>query len=282
MVCNLRRAGHGVVVFDVRAQRQAACVAAGCVGAAGGKVVVDQAEIVLTSLPSSAVLAGVADEFLVPNARPGQVFIDLGTTAVAETRRLADALAAKGAYLIDAPVSGGPQGAERRALHIFVGGDRRTAARVLPILHVLGEPERVVWCGTSGAGQLVKGVNQLAMGLGVAACLEALSYAVGGGVELPAILQAMDGQEPWRRHFAAVARLAAEGRGDSADIKYPELHLFLEEARAHGRPLPLTQALYEFCRGENSQFRDSMNRPTPSLWRTLATRRLGPETETPA
>lgn len=275
MARNLQRAGYQVVVFDVRPERREACRASGCVATADEKAVVGQAEIVMTCLPSSAVLVAVAEAHLLPNARPDQVFVDLGTTAVAETRRLGAAMAAKGARLVDAPVSGGPYGAEHATLHVFVGGEAEPVARVLPVLRVLGEPERVVWCGAGGAGQLVKGVNQLAMGLGAAACLEAIAYAARAGVEMAPILQALDGQEPWRRQFAAVARQILEGRADSVDTKFPELHLFLEEAHSQGRALPLTEALYEFCRNEEFRFRDSMNRPTPSLWSALSSRGSG-------
>ncbi len=270
MARNLQRAGYRVVVFDVRPEPRAACSAAGCIAAADEMAVVEAAEIVMTSLPSSAAFVAVAEAQLEPNARPGQVFADLGTTAVAETRRLGAALAARGASLVDAPVSGGPRGAEQARLHVFVGGAAEPVSRVLPVLRVLGEPERVVWCGASGAGQLVKGVNQLAMGLGAAACLEAIAYAARAGVEMTPILQAMDGQEPWRRQFAAVARQVVEGRADTVDTKFAELHLFLEEAHAQGRALPLTEALYECCRNQECRFRDSMNRPTPSLWGALA------------
>lgn len=276
MARNLQRAGHRVIAFDLRRPQLEACVAAGCSAVDSEAMVVAQAEIVLTSLPSSAVFLGVAEDHLLPNARRDQLFIDLGTTAPAQIRRLADAFAAKGAALVDAPVSGGPNGAERASLHVFVGGDPDAVERSLPVLHILGAPDHVVVCGPSGAGQLVKGVNQLAMGLGAAAALEALSYAVTAGIGPTAILQAVGGDEPWRKHFAGIARQVAEGRGENVFVKFPELPLFLDEAHAQDVCLPLTEALYAFCRKGDCRFRDNMNRVTVSFWHELVTQAQEP------
>ena len=115
--------GYSLTAYDPRAERLEACVSAGAGAAGSAAEVVARSEIVITSLPSSAVFVQVAEEDLLPNAQPGQVFIDMGTTEAAETRRLAAEFAWKGAALLDAPVSRGSRGAEAGTLRIFVGGD---------------------------------------------------------------------------------------------------------------------------------------------------------------
>jgi 3-hydroxyisobutyrate dehydrogenase-like beta-hydroxyacid dehydrogenase len=272
MCRNLVKAGYSVTCFDIDPARVAACVDAGATRAGSSPEVVEGAEIVLTSLRSSAIWVQVAETDLVPNARAGQVFIDLGTVAPPETRRLAQAFREKGAWPIDSPVSGGPHGSETGTLRMFVGGEEEVVRRCRPILEVLGEPQRVVYCGPSGAGQVVKGVNQLAMGLADAAYLEAIAFGVRAGVDPAAIRQAVGGDEGWRNHFAMLAQRVADGKAEHSWVKFPELPYFLSEAAERATALPLTQALFEFCDAGDKSYADNMGRQTVSFWAELINR----------
>jgi 3-hydroxyisobutyrate dehydrogenase-like beta-hydroxyacid dehydrogenase len=269
MARNLCRACYRVVGYDPNAPRLAECEGAGLAPAQSVAEVVTRSEVVLTSLRSSEVWVEVAEGELVPNARPGQVFIDMGTVAPPQTRRIAAMFAAKGAALIDAPVSGGPGGAQAGTLRIFVGGDAEVVESVRPLLEILGDPERIVYCGPSGAGQVVKGCNQLAMGLADAAYMEALSFGVRQGIDPLAIAQGVGGGEPWREHFAGLARRIAAGKADECYVKHPELPYFLEEANDKGLPMPLMRALYAFSLGGTKSNLDNMGRPTVAFWREL-------------
>ena len=273
MAHNLLNAGYRLTGYDVNPAAVETIVAAGARMAFGAAEVVQQSEIVLTSLPSSAIFEAVAEEHLLPPAQPGQVFIDLGTTEAGFTRLLATRLAEKGATLIDAPVSGGGAGAQAGTLRMFIGGEEGVVTQCRPIFEVLGEPERVVFCGSSGSGQVVKGVNQLAMGLGVAAYLEAMAYGVQGGAEPAAMLQAVGGDEAWRAHFAQIARRVVEGEAEGLVVKFPELPYFLDEAQAQGMNLPLTESLFNFLDPLPRDWLDNMNRPTVSFWHALLHRR---------
>jgi len=272
MVLNLLHAGYSVVAYDKTAERVAACADAGAVGAGSEEAVVERADVVMTSLPSSAVFVSVAEEHLVSRAREGQMFIDLGTTEAPETRRLAGEFARRGASLLDVPVSGGRQGSETGSLRMFVGGDPEAARQAMPLLHVLGDPERVVYCGPSGAGQVVKAVNQLAMGLADAAYLEAVAFGVRSGAPPDAIAQAVGGDEGWRGQFGRIARRVAAGHGDDVLVKFPELRYSLAEAQTSGFSAPLLRALYAFCCQGEQAWRDNMGRPRPSLWHELMNR----------
>ena len=272
MAGKLLKAGYPLVCFDVNRERIALCAAEGAVAAESVEGAGEECDFVLTSLPSSEVFVEVAGGSLLPRARAGQVFVDLGTTTPPDTRRLAAAFEAKGAALVDAPVSGGPEGARRGNLHIFVGGPPSVVERCMPILRVLGDEERIVCCGPSGCGQVVKGVNQLAMGLGAAAYLEAAAFGVLAGVSAEALLRAVGGDESWRKHFASIAGQVARGKGEQILVKFPELPYFLQEAEAKGIRLPLTEALYSFCKSGERKFRDNMNRATVSYWHELLTR----------
>ena len=268
MARNLLRAGYAVRAYDTQPERVAAC---GAAGAAAPDEVVAQTEIVCLSLPSSDAFVRVAEETLLLNARPGQVFIDFGTTTPPETRRVAGALAAAGVDLLDAPVSGGEAGAQKAELRMFVGGDAATFERCLPLLAAVAGRDGITYCGPSGAGQVVKGVNQLAMGLGAAAYLEAVAFGVRARVD-PAVLRAAvggtGGTGHWREHLDTVAARVAQGHGDQLGVKFRELPYFLREAREQGFSLPLTETLYTVCdAGERVVVDD--NRPAPSFWHEL-------------
>ena len=269
MAKNLHNAGYPLIGYDIDAAK---CDALAATGATAGKdtpEVVNNSDVVMTSLRSSDIFCTVAEGHLIPNARDGQVFIDLGTSEVEKTRDIATAFAGKGATLIDAPVSGGPNGSETGTLRIFVGGDAAVVEKCRPILEVLGEPQYVVYCGPSGSGQIVKGVNQLAMGLGDAAFMEAMAFGVCAGVDPEAIRNVVGMGDGWRGQFDRIAKRILDGEGKTLVIKYPELPYFLAAAKSHGFEIPLTEALYEFCKKGNYEMFDNMNRPSRSFWRTL-------------
>ena len=269
MAKNLHNAGYPLIGYDIDAAKCEALAAAGAIAGKDTVEVVRNSDVIMTSLRSSDVFCSVAAQHFISNAREGHVFIDLGTTEVERTRELATAFAEKGATLIDAPVSGGPHGSETGTLRIFVGGDAVVVEQCRPILEVLGEPKYVVYCGPSGAGQIVKGVNQLAMGLGDAAFMEAMAFGVCAGVDPNAIREAVGMGDGWRGQFDSIAKRIVDGEGKTLVVKYPELPYFLAAAKASGFEIPLTEALYEFCKNGNYAMFDNMNRPSRSFWRTL-------------
>ena len=269
MAKNLHNAGYPLIGYDIDAAKCTALAATGATVGQDTAEVVRNSDVVMTSLRSSDVFCSVAEQHLIPNAREGHVFIDLGTTEVERTREFAEAFTERGAALIDAPVSGGPHGSETGTLRIFVGGDAAIVEKCRPILEILGEPKYVVYCGPSGSGQIVKGVNQLAMGLGAAAYMEAMAFGVCAGVDPKAIREVVGMGDGWRGEFDSIAKRIIDGGGETLVVKYPELPYFLAAAEASGFEIPLTEALYEFCKNGNYEMFDNMNRPSRSFWRTL-------------
>jgi 3-hydroxyisobutyrate dehydrogenase-like beta-hydroxyacid dehydrogenase len=273
MARNLVRAGYAVIGFDLDAARVAAHVKAGGAAGASAADVARRCDVVLTSLPTSETFVRVAEAALLPHARPGQTIIDVGTTTVTETRRLAAALAARGAALIDAPVSGGPGGAAAGTLVVFVGGDDEPAiARSRGVLACIGDPKQVHRAGGSGMGQVLKGVNQLAMGLVDAAYLEAVAFGVVCGADPKLIADAVGGDAGFRVRLRQVAEKASAGEADRMGVKWGQLAYYLGEARARGHELPISDALFRFCEnGERTVL--EANRPSPSFWVELMKRR---------
>lgn len=277
MARQMLSAGYPLIAFDIDNERLDAVVLHGAAPAESAADAVRRADIVMTSLRSSEIFVEVADQSLVPNARAGQMFIDLGTTTPPEARRIAAALEERGAALLDVPVSGGPPGCENGNLRMFAGGDRATYDKCRPILEILGEPRRVVYCGPSGMGQVVKAVNQLTMGLPLASYMEAIAFGVRAGADPEAIRDGVGGDDGWRKDFESAARMIFDGRYNELYIKFPELHYFLREAREKGFPMPMTQALFEFCDAGERIMVDNMKRPAASFWHELVTRSAAEE-----
>ena len=121
------------------------------------------------------------------------IVIDMSSISPVATRRLAARVAEQGGTMLDAPVSGGEVGAINATLSIMVGGDEAAFTRVKPILSAMGNPERIVYIGASGAGQTCKICNQVAIGGALAGVSEALALAKKAGVDAARVRQALLG-----------------------------------------------------------------------------------------
>ncbi|TVQ23012.1 MAG: NAD(P)-dependent oxidoreductase [Spirochaetaceae bacterium] len=266
----LARGGYDLVVYDIDPARAAPLVATGGAVAAAADIadLCSRADSVILSLPSSRVTVDVIEHQIAPASRSGTTVIDMGTTTVRETRRLHALLAARGVALVDAPVSGGTAGAAKGELFVFVGGDKPAVDASWPTLQALGGG-RLTHCGPSGAGQVTKAVNQLAMGLVDAAFIEAVAFGVNGGVDAATLKEAVGGESGWRAHLAQIAGRVADGDGDANDVKYAEFAYFLDFAHSQDFPAPMLDALHAYMSQFPETARDNMNRPYPPLWSAL-------------
>jgi 2-hydroxy-3-oxopropionate reductase len=148
------------------------------------------AEVCLMMLQDSTAVNEVL-ELLEPHLSGGQVVLDMGSSNPTHSKIHAQRLASKGIGWVDAPVSGGPEGAASGSLAIMAGGIKENVERVRPILKVLGQ--NVVHVGTAGMGHMVKVVNQLVVGLTIEAVAEALTLAEKSGVDPSVVQQALKG-----------------------------------------------------------------------------------------
>lgn len=147
------------------------------------------AETLLLMLADSVAVSAVLEQ-LSSHLRPGQVVLDMGTSDPDDSRLRARRLKARGIGWVDAPVSGGPEGAQNASLAIMAGGDPPDYARVKPILEALGRPTYV---GEAGAGHTAKVINQLIVGLYIEAVAEALLLAERQGLEPRKLQEALQG-----------------------------------------------------------------------------------------
>ncbi len=191
MVRNLLAAGHPVVAWNRSPQRLARAAEAGAQAVDSPAQVAARASVVIICVTASADVEEVVlgPGGVVEGVQPGSIVVDMSTISPAVTRRISSALAERDVALLDAPVSGGEQGAEGGTLSIMVGGAAETLARVRPLLEVLGST--VTHCGPVGAGQTVKLCNQVAVCLNNLAMAEALLLCAGSGVDPGVMLEAI-------------------------------------------------------------------------------------------
>ncbi len=220
-------------------------VEAGARAAANPTEIAAGASVVITMLPDTPDVERVVEGpgGLVEALRPGTLVIDMSSISPVATRRLAERVASKGGALLDAPVSGGEIGAVSGTLSIMVGGDADAFARAQPILSAMGNPERIVHVGESGAGQVCKVCNQMAIGGALAGVSEAFALARKAGVDAGRVRQALLGG------FAASRVLDVHGErmlagnykpGFRAALYQKDLRIANETAQAHAVAIPAT------------------------------------------
>ncbi len=243
MALHVHRAGHELAVWARRPASVADLPARVCASPAElGRC----CEVVFTVITSSADVEGVAlgQNGLIEGMAPGSVLVDCSTIAPDAARRIADRLGEKGIAMLDAPVSGGVQGAIDATLAIMAGGEAEVLERVRPLLACLGQ--RIVHVGPNGAGQVAKACNQMIMVAAIQATAEAMQLASAAGVDRGKVRQALAGgsagsrvldvmgERMVRRDFAA---------GIEARLHHKDFGLVLEAARQSGVAVPLTAAV---------------------------------------
>ena len=183
MVANLQKAGYSVVVNDARREAAERCLAAGGTWADTPRAVAEQSDVIFSCLPSLAVIETVAlgPDGILAGIRPGCAYFETSTNSRELLLSLYAAFAEKDAHVLDAPISGGALGAERGRLAIWVGGDKASFDRYLPILRAMGN--RPVHVGALGAGLVTKIVHNCASQSMQAALAEVFVLGVKAGAE---------------------------------------------------------------------------------------------------
>ena len=159
MAANLQKAGHDLVVHDLRRAAAEPYLAAGAVWADSPRAVAEASEVVFTSLPGPPEVEAVAlgDNGLLSGMSRGKAYFDLSTNSPTMVRKINAAFAERDVYMLDSPVSGGPRGARTGKLALWVGGDEQIFNRFKPVLDAMGDKARYV--GPIGAGSVAKLVH---------------------------------------------------------------------------------------------------------------------------
>lgn len=243
MAQHLARAGHELFVWARRPESVGDLPATFCATPAElGRC----CEVVFTVITSSADVESVAlgQAGLIEGMAAGTVLVDCSTIAPEAARQIALKLGEKGIHLLDAPVSGGEQGAIDATLAIMVGGDAAVLERVRPLLNCLGQ--RIVHIGPNGAGQVAKACNQMIMVAAIQAVAEALHLAAASGLDCSKVHQALAGGSAASRVLDVMGERMVKrdfSAGIEARLHHKDFGLALAAARETGVPMPLAAAV---------------------------------------
>jgi 3-hydroxyisobutyrate dehydrogenase-like beta-hydroxyacid dehydrogenase len=250
MAANLQKAGHELVVHDLRRAAAEPFLAKGAVWANSPRQVAEQTEIVFTSLPVPADVESVAlgPSGLIEGMRPDAALFDMSTNSVTMVRKISAAFAEKNLYMLDSPVSGGPSGAASGKMAIWVGGDEQIFNRHKSVLDAMGD--QAAYIGPIGAGSIAKLVHNCTSAVLGVALAEVFTMGIKAGVDpvdlWAAVRQGATGRV---RTFDRLGNKFLTGQHDPADFALRLLHkdvgLAVGLGREVGVPMRLANMTYE-------------------------------------
>jgi 3-hydroxyisobutyrate dehydrogenase len=253
MVLNLLRAGHSVTVYNRTYAKTAdfieqskdsidTALLQALQAATSAQQAAKAVDIVITCVSDSPDVEAVVlgESGVISGARPGTLVIDMSTISPEVTRQIAQALAEKHIHMLDAPVSGGSEGAAQGTLSIMVGGEAAQVARAMPVLAAMGST--ITHVGPIGAGQTTKAINQIIAAGTYWSVAEGMSLGLKAGLDMDKVVQAVG-------NGAASSWGLTHRSGNMINNRYPlgfrvrlhqkDLKIALETARELGLPLPM-------------------------------------------
>ncbi len=256
MARNLLRAGFPLVVWNRTASRMEPLVEAGARPADSPAHLASQCDIIITCVSDTPDVQEVilGEQGVIHGARPGSLVIDTSTISPTATQQIATRLQEKGVHMLDAPISGGSEGAAKGTLSIMVGGDEADFQRALPVLQAMGQ--RITLVGGHGAGQTVKLMNQILVVGHALAMSEAFMFGQAAGVNLHKALEAVEAGAAgsWMLSHRGPQILARDWRpGFTIDLQQKDLRLVLDAADDVGSPLLGTSLVFQLYRTLQAQ-----------------------------
>jgi 3-hydroxyisobutyrate dehydrogenase len=255
MALRLLDAGHDLGVFDPQPEAVARLRERGAWDAEDPASAAASAEVTITCLPTPAIVekAVLGERGVFAGAREGSLFIDMSTSLPSLARKLAEAGTGRGVAVLDAPVSGGPRGADKGTLAIMVGGDGAAFERAEPLFEALGAVIRHM--GGPGAGQATKLTNNVLAGAHMAALAEAVALARSEGLDLARVYEIVsngtgDSRVLRNRYPVPGVLPDAPASHDWAalfpvDLLAKDVDLALQTASEHGLSMPVVERSLE-------------------------------------
>ncbi|MFZ0051909.1 MAG: NAD(P)-dependent oxidoreductase [Desulfobaccales bacterium] len=191
MALNVMKAGHDLIIHNRTRHKEELLAAHGAKRVASPGEAALEAEVIITSLSDTPDVEEVVlgNNGIIHGARPGSVVVDMSTISPDATRKMEQVLRAKGIKMIDAPVSGGSEGAQQGTLAIMVGGDPADVARVMPVLKAIGT--KITHVGPIGAGQLTKAINQTVIAGVYLSVAEGMVLGLKAGLDMDKVVEAI-------------------------------------------------------------------------------------------
>jgi 3-hydroxyisobutyrate dehydrogenase len=256
MVSNLLAAGHEVTVWNRTREKAQPLVSEGADIGASPRALAERHDIVMVCVSDTDDVDDVVfgDDGIAAGLQPGALIIDHSTISPVATTHFAAAIAERGGHWLDAPISGGSEGARSGTLSIMVGGSDEQLDRAMPYLEAVGAT--ITHVGPTGAGQLVKAVNQILVVVNQLAVSEALMLASAGDLDLEATLRAVSGGAAgsWMLTHRGPQMIDRDwSPGFTIDLQQKDLRIVLETADELGVPVPGTALVFQLYRALQEQ-----------------------------
>ncbi len=243
MAMNILKGGYEVIVHNRNRDKEKEVAEKGAVRATSPAAAAADADVVIICVSDTpdvrAILLG--DDGVINGAKKGSIVVDMSTISPSATREMAVALAEKGIRMIDAPVSGGSEGAQQGTLAIMVGGNSEDIERVRPVLETMGKT--ITHVGPIGAGQITKAINQVVIAATYLGVAEGMTLGMKAGLDMEKVVAAIAGG-------AAGSWVLSNRAGNMVNNDYPlgfrvrlhakDLKIALEAARDLGVALPVS------------------------------------------
>ena len=252
MAMNILKAGHALTVHNRTREKEEILAAEGANRAASPREAAADAEVIVVCVSDTPDVEEIilGDNGVIHGAPQGAVVVDNSTISPGATRRMAAKLAEKGVDMLDAPVSGGSEGAQNGTLSIMVGGEAQVFEKALPILEAMGQT--ITHVGSIGAGQVTKAINQIVITGTYLTMAEGLVIGMKAGLDMDKVLQAIGG--------GAAASWVLQNRGRNViendyplgfrlSLHHKDLNIALETARELGVTLPGTALVAQMENG---------------------------------
>jgi 2-hydroxy-3-oxopropionate reductase len=248
MARNLLQAGYPLAVHDVIRSAVGELVKEGAREAFSPREIAQWADIIITMVPDGAVLEAITfgEGGILEGIGPGMVLIDMSSVEPRVSKKVAEALALKGAEMLDAPVSGGEPGAVAGTLSIMAGGKNNVFERVRPVFDVLGNGGLLI--GPIGSGNIAKLANQIMVAINLISVAEGLVFAAKAGANPRLVFEAVkDGLAGSSCLNAKAPMILARNfkPGARLEIHIKDLHNALTAAHEVGAPLPFAALAME-------------------------------------
>jgi 3-hydroxyisobutyrate dehydrogenase len=252
MSLNVLKAGHEIIVHNRTRQKEEEVAKEGAKRAESPKEAAEGAEIIITMVSDTPDVEEVVlgTNGVIHGAPQGAIVIDMSTISPAATRQMAEELGKKGISMLDAPVSGGPEGAQNGTLAIMVGGDAADFKKALPILEIMGKT--VTHVGPIGAGQITKAINQIIISGTYLTVAEGLTLGIKAGLDMHKVIDAISGgaASSWVLHNRGVNVVNnTYPLGFRVRLHHKDLRIALDTARELDVTLPATALVAQIENG---------------------------------
>ena len=256
MTHNLLKAGHDVTVWNRNATRMDEFMTAGAKSASSPADLAAKCDVILVCVSDTPDVEQVlfSENGVSAGVKSGALVIDHSTISPQKTVEMAKRLNEQGVAYLDAPVSGGSEGAAKGILSIMIGGEAADVERAMPILQAYGKT--ITHVGPHGAGQMAKLVNQILVVVNQLAASEALLFAQAGGLDLAKTIDAVKGGAAgsWMLANRGPQMIVRDFRpGFTIDLQQKDLRLVLESADEMGVPLLATSLVFQLYRTLQAQ-----------------------------